>query len=664
MDSTLSRLKGFNSFLFHYLRYVKQWFILMFYLTAFRLAFIYFFRSKMEQASSASDIAKAAMNGMRFDSVIVTYILLIPFILAVVPRSLNWDRAAQRAGEVFGRGFIWLTSLFWVVTIGYFKEYDQQFNLYFFNLYYDDTKAILLTIWSAYHPLIALAVISAISWALIALRKKLLPAGDGVLQHLARKEFPAWSKIIITVTSLLLIIFASRGTFDARPIQPQDVGIVADPLLNKSVLNPYYSLLYAVQDHMVQTGSTGLSTYLADGNIRRAARELLLSAKDPNNLDSYLEKSAKGPKGSQPRHIFLILMESYDSWPLLPRYGSLGLTTQLTALGKEGIFFDRFLPSSSGTSEAFCVLVTSLPYNDLKVNYQYSARKPYPSSLFSAFKRLGYRTRLFYGGYLTWQRFGDFAQDQGVEEVYGAPNMNKGLITHEWGIDDEYLFDFVQKTVTDDRPSFNFILTTSYHPPYDVDLEAAGFPLRKIPDDLAASFDGSMSLKELGHLWYADKCLGAFTKNMEKKLTRPLFAFTGDHFSRHFINSRPDYFEKSGVPFILYGKEVLKNIRVPKDSVGSQLDIGPTLIELAAPKGFTYYAAGQDLLASRKEYLGLGWWRMIGKDFLFDVRTEKFYPLPGRELPKDLPDANHLKSVFNDVHGIGWWRVVKGAKLP
>jgi phosphoglycerol transferase MdoB-like AlkP superfamily enzyme len=636
----------------------------MFYLTAFRLAFIYLFRSKMDQASSASDIAKAAMNGMRFDSVIVTYLLLIPLILAIVPRFQNLDGAAARAGEAFGRGFIWLTSLFWIVTVGYFREFDQQFNLYFFNLYYDDTKAILLTIWSGYHPLIALAVISVVSWAMIALSKKLLPAGDAILLRLAKKEFSTLRKIVIGMMSLLLVALASRGTFDARPLEPQDIGVVTDPFLNKAVLNPYYSLLYAVQDHMVQTRSRGLAVYLPDGNIRRAVRELFPAAKDPNNLDSYLEKHAKGPKGTLPRHIFLILMESYDSWPLLPRYASLGLTTQLTALGKEGIYFDRFLPSSMATSEAFCVLVTSLPYPDLKVNYQYSVRKTFPSSLFAAFKRLGYRTRLFYGGYLTWQRFGDFAQDQGVEEVYGAPNMNKGLVTHDWGIDDEYLFDFVQKTVTDDRPSFNFILTTSYHEPFDVDVYAAGFPLRKIPDNLAASFDGSMSLKALGHIWYGDKCLGSFTRTMEKKLTRPLFAFTGDHYSRRFINAKPDYFEQSGVPFILYGKEVLKNIRVPKDSVGSQLDIGSTLIELAAPKGFTYYAAGQDLLAPRKEQLGIGYWRLIGKDFLFDVHGQKFQPLPGRELPKDLPDINHLKNIFYDIHGIGWWRVVKGADLP
>jgi CTP synthase len=45
--------------------------------------------------------------------------------------------------------------------------------------------------------------------------------------------------------------------------------------------------------------------------------------------------------------------------------------------------------------------------------------------LFETFKRLGYRTRLFYGGYLSWQRFGIFARDQGADEVYGVPEESE-----------------------------------------------------------------------------------------------------------------------------------------------------------------------------------------------------------------------------------------------
>ena len=49
---------------------------------------------------------------------------------------------------------------------------------------------------------------------------------------------------------------------------------------------------------------------------------------------------------------------------------------------------------------------------------------------------------------------------------------------------DEQLFDFVLRTVKDETPSFNVILTASNHPPFDLDVWAKGFPLRAMPPEL------------------------------------------------------------------------------------------------------------------------------------------------------------------------------------
>jgi hypothetical protein len=153
-------------------------------------------------------------------------------------------------------------------------------------------------------------------------------------------------------------------------------------------------------------------------------------------------------------------------------------------------------------------------------------------------------------------------------------------------------------------------------------------------------------------------------KKAENGLTRPLFAFTGDHFGRKFINARPEFFERSGVPFILYGKETLHGVTMPRGAAGAHIDIGPTLVELAAPKGFTYYSVGQDLLAPRRDFLGIGWFRVVGKDFILDLAgPPQFHPLPGTALPENLPDMNELKATFNRAYGIGWWRVRQGEKF-
>ncbi len=660
-------MKGFSRFLLQFLKDGKQWLFFMLYLSIFRIVFILFFRNRIDDASTISDILWTTLNGLRYDAMVATDWVLLSFLAASVPSGfVNAEPYADRFRKVIGSLFLVVTSITWVVTFGYFREYNEQFNQFIFNLYYDDTKAIFQTIWADYHPIPFLIVMGLLSWGMIRLQELFLRSRFVFEEKRPlNRSFSVPSKILIVLIVLVLLVAGFRGSLGRRPAQRKDIAITKDAFLNKAIINPYFALLFAIQDHRNQIGSTGLSSYLPDGNVRKAAQELFNNDNTYSDLDAYLLRHAKGPKGIPPRHIFLFVMESYDAWPFLPRYASLGLTSELSALGKKGLHFENFLPASDGTMETLSSLITDLPYTAVEINYQPTSQTPYPSSIFETFKRLGYRTRLFYGGYLSWQRFGDFARDQGVEEIYGAPHMSKGVETHEWGVDDEYLMDFISKTVTDDRPSFNLIMTTSYHPPYNVDVWAKGFPLKKIPDDIAPIFGDTTSLRILGHLWYADKCLGDFVRKAEGRLARPLFAFTGDHFGRKFLNAKPEFFERSGVPFILYGKEVLKGITMPAGAAGGHIDIGPTLIELAAPKGFPYYAVGQDLLAPRKQYIGIGWWKIIGKDFILDaaIQPPQFYPLPGKQLPKNLPDVTELKAALNRVYGIGWWRVKRGAKL-
>ncbi len=659
-------MKRFNRYLLQFLKDAKLWLFFMFYLSIFRIAFIVYFRRKLDPDTHLTDVFLPALNGMRFDSMVSTCWIAIPVIASVLFVIFNADRVADRIRAVTGSVFTVVTTIAWVVTFGFFQEYNDQFNYMLFNLYYDDTKAIFKTIWADYHPILYLLIMAGVTGGALLLQKKLLRRNFFPPDKIASQKFTPLSGIITVVLIMALLVTGARGSVGPRPAQRKDVSVSKDAFLNQAVLNPYFSLLFTVEDQRDASGWAGLENFLPDGDVRKAAEEIFHNKKSYDNLDEYLLKRARGPKGVPPRHVFLIVMESYDEWPLLKKYASLGITPNLSEFARKGIYFDRFLPASGSTMQSFAAIMTSIPYTHVELNYQIESRKPYPSSLPEAFRRLGYRTRLFYGGFLSWQRFGDFARDQGFEEVYGAPHMWKpGATTHEWGIDDEYLVDFVLGKMEDDRPTFNVILNTSYHPPYNVDVWSKGFPLHDVPDDLKPLFDGTTTIKMLGHLWYADKCIGDLVRQIEAKLPRTLFVFTGDHFGRKFINARPEFFERSGVPLILYGRDVLRGVRMQKDTVGGHIDIAPTLLELAAPKGFTYYSMGQDLLAPRRENLGIGWFRVIGKDFILDLSSgpAQFYPLPGIALPDKMSDLDALKTYFNRTYGIGWWRVRRGAQL-
>src|SRR5207253_10943577 len=156
--------------------------------------------------------------------------------------------------------------------------------------------------------------------------------------------------------------------------------------------------------------------------------------------------------------------------------------------------------------------------------------------------------------------------------------------------------------------TFNLIMSTSYHPPYDVDLAKKGFEPDRIKSDSLGARLSVEQLRVLGHLWYSDKCVGDFVTQAEKRLEGTVFAITGGHYSRkQYVSARPTHtlYESLAVPLVIYGPNTIANVQ--RTSIaGSHLDIVPTLINLAAPRGFEYHAFGRDLFDESQLQAGYG----------------------------------------------------------
>ena len=214
------------------------------------------------------------------------------------------------------------------------------------------------------------------------------------------------------------------------------------------------------------------------------------------------------------------------------------------------------------------------------------------------------------------------------------------------------------------RRSFNIILTATNHPPYDIDVHAKGFNLREIPDELKAACVADIDFVKLGHYWYADRCIANFTLGVEQKLKLPLVVITGDHAWRIDVIKNADLFEKTAVPLVFYGKDVLNGMTLPAEVTGSHLDINTTLIELAAPQGFQYHTLGKNLFDPNQSPLGFGGNAIIGPNFIVELKgTRKIYPLPGRASLPDQPDLEQMLGLSDALHGIAWWRIMRGPKL-
>ena len=102
------------------------------------------------------------------------------------------------------------------------------------------------------------------------------------------------------------------------------------------MINPFRSFLYAIKDY------NDLQSHGVDGENPYLNHNSVLDVLPLNALSQY----TTAPLLAAPSHVFVIVMESYDSWPLQQKYASLNLTNQLKNLASKGIYLDNVLPCS------------------------------------------------------------------------------------------------------------------------------------------------------------------------------------------------------------------------------------------------------------------------------------------------------------------------------
>jgi phosphoglycerol transferase MdoB-like AlkP superfamily enzyme len=551
------------------------------------------------------------------------------------------------------------------VTFGYYGEYHNQFNQWIYGLITDDRAAIARTIWRQYpvvlYSLAFLGSVAAWLW--------LWPRLSRAFAETRQRRVP---RIPVSgqVLALLLIggvfFLSIRGWAIRRPMKQRDLSATRDAFLNKLVANPYVALRYAILDHQYLTSAKGLSVFLGDDRIQQAARRVFPQGAPWQSLEQLARRTAPGRPGPRPRHVFVIVGESLDSWPMLPEFRELGLADELVRLAGEGISCTPFVSAGDATSHALGTLASGLPEAGVNVNYQPSSQKPYATASAPAFKRLGYHTRFIYSGFPSWQRADEFCLAQGFDEVIGVPhlkNLPPGAVG-TWGVMDEHLYTHILKEIPPETDSFNVVLTTVNHPPFEADVYKLGFHLREMPGRFREVYDGTSPMAFYGHSWYTAKCAADFVRQAQARFGPALFVITGDHSSRRFLNLSPTLFQRTAVPFVLAGREVLQHVRRPAAMAGSHTDIVPTLIELCAERGFEYWSLGRNMLAPDPLPAGFGCRAVVTPEVIFlAAKPEPVEPLPGLQKPEPAPPVAALSQRYQDLHALSWWWVIKGPSL-
>jgi len=629
-------------------------------LSVYRAGFLIEFKNLLAADTASTDIWLTMWYGLRLSLKTCGALVLVPFLFGTVAQSIFVRWPAQKVRLYFGLFACLCFALLFQTRIPYYKEFQSAFSPFVFNTFHDDVGAIVKTAIDQYNAV--WRVFIGIVWAVVTggillwWLKRTEKAGNalGKVKHPAR---------VITVFCVCLVPLAVfirfGGSFGYKhSIYWKNAARMNQNLLNEAILDDVQALYKASR---LLKKMKNFSHNVSADKVRAAAERLRGKPLDGNSILPVLERQAQGAKIDKPRHIFVIVAETYMLWPLLDEWKHLPVTNGLRSLiaREDAVFVQRFLSASNGTMFGLTSVVLGIPELNLFASNRPTAGKPYETALSTQLKKQGYKTRFFYGGFASWENVDTFMKNQAFDErFYYADFGGKGGV---WGVHDKILFDGIEPKLSDE-PSLNVILTSTNHPPYTVDMRQEPYvtsadEMRKLVPASVADKDGMV--ERLQHFEYADKQLTGFVEKMLQKYPDSLFVITGDHADRWTMNGNPSLYERLAVPLVIVGKGISKNI-LPARAAGAHEDIVPTVMELILPKGTPYYAMGKDVLADQQA--GIHAYYFITPDMIGELGSDKTELLPNAQMPSP-EEINKARSYVEDVQTVTAWRVLNGTDL-
>lgn len=447
---------------------------------------------------------------------------------------------------------------------------------------------------------------------------------------------------------IIAVFFRFGGAFNYnRSIHWENAARLSSPLLNEAVLDDAQALYRVHSIYKRQQGATTINFDSAE--LRKKIERAHGNPKASTIEDAFTHTITTERLRTKPKTVVLIINESYGLFPFLPEYDEIG--SYLVEEGRKIINSSQSmhakygLAMGSGTIAAVNGFVTGMPEVGLYTNYEKESYKNhYGFGISEVMKKFGYKTVFWYAGFGTWQNVEPFVKAQGFDEYYDVGSF-EGAEVNTWGTTDGALFDnalaYIKKHK--DEKILHVFLTISNHPPYNIDLDKAGFDKNRIANHHIDTIGtGEDSILQMGHFWYADHVMGKFIQDVEVVQKESLFVITGDHSERFNFTRNISPREYSTTPIIFYGHGIQSGW-MPTEQVGLAMQIIPTLAELVGHPGETY----QSILPSLFDSMGFAFNHRLWAD-KHTVHGDK----------KDMPE--HYRQYQEDVMNIALWRVRKG----
>jgi len=596
----------------------RLWFMCLLLFSLGRLYYAIDYGSVLlQEPFTTAELTGVFVSAIRFDISVATMLITPLALLAAITEFLG--RRGEKIFEHITRIWVSLASVFCIVLIlvdHYFYIYfKDHFNVFFWE-FWENLNNSALVIDGLGGVLPVWQTISAFALGggavLYILKFCVSPLNASYTITAPPKRAAVW-----WMSAFVALPVGWRATFEHRPLTLQNFHEVysQNDLINLLHTNPLFPLIRAHSEYREvqkfadsrRVDEESLSQDLRFASTMIANSTVVTDPKGFSYLNQNVHPTWQKYLLKRPKHVVLIVMESYSAWPM--KYGGAfgdSMSANMKSLISEGLYFDAHFPSSGGTIKNLLSLNYSFAVpRDFypAMLYHKEAYKNFPGLLPRQMRQFGFEPHFYYAGLASWHRLYQFVPKIGYEALHSSVEFDPNR-QHKHGSFDDAMFSKVDSHLQNaTTPQFLLLMSLTNHPPFNLPPEVANKTLdipKEIRDRLLG--DESQFYDRFRAFQFADQALGQFISDAKKQkyFEETLFVITGDHGFGGAVTYPPQYgWKEDQVPLVFYSPFLLRKefVSTVRHDFSTHVDIVPTLAGLLTEQPADVPTWGRNLLA-------------------------------------------------------------------
>ncbi len=569
-------MRFINKYLPNYIKYLIVVYLLgILFFTIFRVAFVLASKDYLPQ-NSFDILFDAFAMGIRFDTVITSFILSIPFLMLSVINLVKIKSVFFNKLIKVYLSFVFVFAyMLCAIDIPYFKYNLSRLTVAVFN--WMDTPAMMLKfVFSDFFYILFLIMFFVVSMIFILLLKII---NRKVLYKQVTDNINLPIKIIYFFVFSFLIFMGMRGR-KASPIKEGHACISTNAFVNQIALNPVFTFVKSLSNKI----------YFIDEKLALSEVKRYLNVPLNNKFNSPIARIILPDSSFKKMNVIVVIMESMTA-NNLKRFGNIyNITPNIDSLANNGLSFDNIWSAGKHTSNGVYSTLFSFPAIWSIRPTSNTERAKY-SGFSGVLKQIGYSTIYFTNHGTSFDNIGEFLPANYFDKIISQSDYPPEKVVGMYGVPDHVMFENgieqITKMFTNKKPFFATFMTTSNHGPYI------------IPKDIP--FKPTTKSIEKQIVEYADWSIGYFLKMARSQtwFDSTIFVFVADHGAAVGNEKYIIPLNFHHIPFVIYSPNMLNGKKF--NDLGGQIDVFPTVMGLLNVK-YVNNTFGIDLLKENRPY--------------------------------------------------------------